>query len=230
MKDLAPYICTFPDCSKSEEFFNSFDEWIDHMQEGHVQEEWLCVAPMHGPKPFASADLYIQHMRYIHDPSLSASEAQVLGQMDRVPASAIFSDCPFCNCIPADILKDHSDIRSGAAQELLQVRIADHLEMLSLISINHNWLDPSDEETLVSDGTSLKKRSTRNSHWSSQSIPVFSDTPNRDLSQRTVTESFNKVLEDKWLDIGYSRSWTDFSIFILESRGEPRKRGDPELI
>ena len=41
--DLQPYICTFPDCPKSDELFGSQREWFNHEVQLH-RREWYCDA------------------------------------------------------------------------------------------------------------------------------------------------------------------------------------------
>jgi hypothetical protein len=141
MKDLAPYICTFENCSKPQESFQTFPDWIAHIRIEHTPLQWDCLALVHDPQHFNDQELYMDHMRHDHPGTFADSQLPALAQMSARPESRIFAICPFCNNLPKDLAEDGPNQQPQEKQEELQKHIAQHLQSLALISLQ--WLDGS---------------------------------------------------------------------------------------
>ncbi|CZR60318.1 uncharacterized protein PAC_10214 [Phialocephala subalpina] len=144
MKDLAPYICVFEECTKPQECFQTFSEWISHIQLEHAPLHWDCFAPVHDPESFDSQDLYIDHMRSAHPGTFADSQLLALAQMSARADSLLFDKCPFCNSLPQDVPGINPDQLPDMYQNALQRHVAQHLQSLALMSLA--WLYNSEDD------------------------------------------------------------------------------------
>ena len=132
MKDLEPYICVLPDCSKPQQLFLFFGDWITHMQTEHRPLTWKCFAETHGVEVFDNSDSYIEHMKNVHRGTFVISQLPELAQINAHGDSWIFDICPLCNDDNAELNRD---------QGALQIHVSEHLQLLALQSLA--WLDES---------------------------------------------------------------------------------------
>jgi hypothetical protein len=155
MKDLMPYICVFEECLESREVFRTYDDWIIHMQKEHPVTQWLCCAPIHGPKSFNDEGAYKDHMRIVHPGSFAPSDLSELTRMSLRPSFQIFEICPFCDFLPDGVNSQGLKLFSDESQHALQKHVASHLEQLSLISIH---LIDNNEEVDTTESSSVKRK------------------------------------------------------------------------
>lgn len=159
-KDLEPYVCVFPECKGSLEFFNNYDDWLEHSKKSH-SFEWYCDAAAHVAEVFKTKQDFQDHMKTIHAGTFTESQLPVITEMGARQGSRPFTICPLCNCLPEDIEAEQKKIGSDAL-ELLPKHIAGHLKSLAFISLP--WREDIDDE----EGDDVSKQIADFSHDASE--------------------------------------------------------------
>ncbi|KAK1237014.1 hypothetical protein MKX07_000436 [Trichoderma sp. CBMAI-0711] len=130
IRDLRPYVCTFQDCSISDQLYDSRDDWIQHEVSAH-QTIYRC--PRHQDDTFGTAEAYERHMQeHCQGETLSLSLAK------STPVN-IQRSCPVCSIVLQTTQK-------------LQSHIALHLERFALFTLPRST-DDTDKEELEVDST-----------------------------------------------------------------------------
>jgi hypothetical protein len=146
----------FPECKGSLEFFNGYDDWLEHCKKSHAFE-WYCDAAAHVPEVFKTKHDFEDHMKTIHAGTFTESQLPVITELGARQGSRPFTICPLCNCLPEDIEAEQKKIGIGAL-ELLPKHIAGHLKSLAFISL------PWREDIYDEEGENLSKQIADLSH------------------------------------------------------------------
>lgn len=93
LKDLEPYMCTFPQCSKPDQMYSSRLDWQEHELEEH-RSEWHCNVTDH--KAYQSQGEFKAHMVEQHASSLSPEQLNPLLHSFRRPQPSGEKTCPLC--------------------------------------------------------------------------------------------------------------------------------------
>lgn len=111
-------MCTYENCTESEQLFSTQKSWIDHESTIH-RGVWRCYQH---PEHYESADGLRAHFLTVHSDSLVTSQIEGLIPISRVGLPDNRPFCPVCFMIPpfADGLEAH---------------VANHLERFSLFSL-----------------------------------------------------------------------------------------------
>lgn len=93
LRDLEPYICTFPSCSLDS--FQSQHAWFDHELLIH-RARWTC--PNCPASFFDTADSLRQHIRLRHSEIISERQLSAIVEQSKRSVDVIRpGDCPFCD-------------------------------------------------------------------------------------------------------------------------------------
>jgi hypothetical protein len=121
MQDLQPYICVFEDCSKPYQSYQTTEKWLQHFEDAHAQDGWLCDKCPGGTFDiFLTPESYTQHLNEHHaDGDLTAGETVVLIDFGRQRIRPKLPYCVFCGFEPDEdyLTEDES-----------QRRIIDHMD------------------------------------------------------------------------------------------------------
>ncbi|KAI4250487.1 MAG: hypothetical protein L6R40_000085 [Gallowayella cf. fulva] len=154
LKDIDPYVCLFEGCNRPTEQYQSFDEWITHMQWQHTLV-WSCQAPRHTHVRFDTSGDCEAHMRQEHSEDISTEQLILLVEKSAHPAADPFealirydevnsearSVCPLCPwAVKSDRIPEPTNLESVSAESgdgMKQMRdhIAAHLESIALLSL-----------------------------------------------------------------------------------------------
>lgn len=113
--DLRPYICTFGDCVKANQLYDSYTEWSEHERQFH-RREWICNLCSF---TFKSEALFRNHLRDAHAGVLPEDQHQAMVKLSERSTSSA-QQCPLCTKLPIS-----NPIR-------FQQHLARHLQQLSL--------------------------------------------------------------------------------------------------
>ncbi|KAJ5195696.1 hypothetical protein N7449_006175 [Penicillium cf. viridicatum] len=113
--DLRPYICTFGDCVKANQLYDSYTEWSEHERQFH-RREWICNLCSFN---FKSESLFRNHLRDAHAGVLPEDQHQAMVKLSERSTSSA-QQCPLCTKLPIS-----NPIR-------FQQHLARHLQQLSL--------------------------------------------------------------------------------------------------
>lgn len=141
MRDLEPYICVLPECTKPQELFSDIHDWTLHMQR-HLPAQWECIAQIHDAKVFNDPDSYMRHVKNDHPGSFTDSQIQDLTQINAHLDTQVLSNCPFCNAFPN--VDSRLDVQSIPGQLDLQKHVATHLKSLALKSLEGLYQSPDE--------------------------------------------------------------------------------------
>lgn len=119
MKDLRPYICTFPKCSYDPgKLYSSRHAWFEHELAFH-RRQWHCPFDCVVFSDFSEFD---SHLKEEHPGRVDAVSFQVLSRGKEIPTTAE-AKCPFCSMT----LKSRRDIES---------HIGEHEERIALMALS----------------------------------------------------------------------------------------------
>ena len=123
--DIEPYQCTFDNCLRADKTFGIQEEWFQHELSNHrLCKVWVCQSCNYeaGEKEDIELHLSTKHKDIISGDNLST----VASLCERYSEKALSEQsCPFCGL-------------SKLPPEGLKLHIADHLEQLSLLSIQND--------------------------------------------------------------------------------------------
>lgn len=136
--DLSPYVCLFDDCEPTQGAFRTSTEWIDHMQQEHMPQEWVCQAHGDEPQVFNLEDDYKSHAIIQHGESHNHVQGLALINSRRV--TTIFQTCPICGAIPKELA--NVSISLAEHQQSLQRHVGQHMQVLALLSLPRDHSDP----------------------------------------------------------------------------------------
>ena len=120
--DLEPYMCTFDDCPRADRTFRSREDWFQHELDHHrLRKIWLCQSCNHKFDEIEDIELHLnQKHKFSDDPS---QLSLMVSLCEKYSGEGIPSEpCPLCGSL-------------SATAQMLEDHIADHMEQLSLSSI-----------------------------------------------------------------------------------------------
>lgn len=133
--DLRPYICTFGDCVKANQLYDSYTEWCEHERQFH-RREWICNLCSF---TFKSEALFRNHLRDAHTGVLPEDQQQAMVKLSERSISSA-QQCPLCTKPP--ILNPSR----------FQQHLARHLQQLSLFILPRR--ESEENERAARDGES----------------------------------------------------------------------------
>lgn len=166
--DVEPYVCVSEECSEPLQYFNSLQDWMDHMQRRHSfewsdrihTERWYCDLdhdePTGVPPEFDDKAAFMGHLNKCHGDQLTRS--QIMGRLRRNRRIATRDPfvCPLCDCVPPDVDKR----RGEKPYELLWKHIAQHLKWVAFHSLSYlgGGGDPGDMESIEDSSTKASEK------------------------------------------------------------------------
>ncbi|KAL9039342.1 MAG: hypothetical protein Q9214_004918, partial [Letrouitia sp. 1 TL-2023] len=208
LKDIDPYVCLFEGCSRPNEQYQSFDDWISHMKWHHTLV-WSCQAPRHTHLKFDTSAECEAHMRREHIQDVSSTQIALLVEKSAQPAADPLevllredeagpqerSVCPLCPFAvdnaripePYSLVPDASAPIDGMKQ--MRDHIVAHLESIALLSL------PEKEELNNAASDELQSESAKRS------------SRGADQDQEPLLPT-----SDAWYEYNTAR-WTEESVF-----------------
>ncbi|KAL9000163.1 MAG: hypothetical protein Q9188_005729 [Gyalolechia gomerana] len=242
LKDIDPYVCLFEGCSRPNEQYQSFDEWISHMKWQHTLV-WSCQAPRHTHLKFGTNAECEAHMRQEHIQEISSAQVALLVEKSAQPAADPLevllrvgeaepqdrSVCPLCPFAvenirvrdPKALVPDASTSIDGMKQ--MRDHIAAHLESIALLSLPERAeLDNAASDEVQSESA---KRSSRGTDQDQESLPPTCDAWHEYNAARWTEESVFGTTEyaQDIVSTNENEDWT----FIMSSFRAHESRLDP---
>ena len=151
MTDLAPYVCTFEQCSKAETMFESRSEWYTHELQFH-RREWACGEPNH--KVYSKRYDFESHVRQRHD-DLPENLRQTYIKSCERPVHAEAIECPLCtedHIIMGNETEEPTIRRDPTyvPAKIFKRHLGRHLERLGLFAISSTQEETEEEGSLPS--------------------------------------------------------------------------------
>ncbi|KAL8703694.1 MAG: hypothetical protein Q9201_003128 [Fulgogasparrea decipioides] len=212
LKDIDPYVCLFEGCSRPNEQYGSFDDWISHMKWQHTLV-WSCQVPRHAHLKFETSAECEAHMRQEHIQEISTAQIALVVEKSAQPAADPLevllredeagpqerSVCPLCPFAvqTARIPEPHGLVPDASApfNAMKQMRdhIAAHLESIALLSLpEQEELDDAASDEVQSENT---KRSSRGGDQDWEPFPPTTDAWHEYNTARWTEESMFKSTE-----------------------------------
>jgi hypothetical protein len=186
LRDLRPYVCTFEQCTSSENMFEKRSEWFSHEMQFH-RKDWSCNILGHGTYQHESE--FEDHIRRDHSNWFVESQLPSLIAMFGRPSQALLAPCPFCNEAHQEF-KEEDPLQAVLTEEgepiirrdpvfvptgKIKRHIARHLERLALFSIPPPDYGDEDMTSLNSDDVDKASSESRSELLESEypsSIPI----------------------------------------------------------
>ncbi|KAI9763315.1 MAG: hypothetical protein M1839_006520 [Geoglossum umbratile] len=132
LRDLKPYVCTYPECCQPDLLFNSRHEWVEHERWEH-RKVWTC--PEHPSQTFRMSEDFHRHLE--EQPHKISSELSFTALSDISKSSDLDSrrNCPVC-------------LTLFAKAEQLQNHVANHLERFAAFALPRDVDTVHDDELL----------------------------------------------------------------------------------
>ncbi|KAI5791092.1 hypothetical protein EDC01DRAFT_616360, partial [Geopyxis carbonaria] len=128
-RDLRPYICTFKDCAKPDQLFETRHDWFEHELAMH-RREWFCNKCQ---ESFPSSIKFQKHLGAKHSKVLEKSDYQTFTKSCEraIPVDSL-CPCVFCESkFPLLRLRSH---------------LARHLQQIALFALPNLTQDEDEEE------------------------------------------------------------------------------------
>ena len=115
--DLRPYVCTFPNCQRSDYLFESTHEWFEHERMLH-RREWFCGACQ---EILPSSRAFEHHLLASHGGQIESVQLPALVRRSERAAESK-QDCTLCGQV-------------NLAPRILQRHIGRHMQQIALFVI-----------------------------------------------------------------------------------------------
>ncbi|KAJ5050154.1 hypothetical protein NUH16_008692 [Penicillium rubens] len=178
--DLRPYICTFGDCVKSNQLYDSYMEWSEHERQFH-RREWICNICSYA---FKSEALFRDHLGDTHTGVLPEDQREAVVKLSERSTSSA-QQCPLCTTPPI------------SNPSHFQQHLAQHLRELSLFVLPHP--DPEENEDAAREGESNEFQQVvviddhGRTSWEYTSTNQNSSVMERDQTLSEGSESHDKL-------------------------------------
>lgn len=180
LRDLKPYVCTYPGCHQPDLLFNSRHDWIEHERWEH-RKVWTC--PEHPGQTFRVAEDF--HRHFEEQPHKISSELSFTALRDISQTADLDSrrNCPVCLAL-------------FATAEQLQNHVASHLERFAAFALPRD-VDTVDDDNELSRGSKNSSGGVHASTHDWQNPQMLSVDEKMLLIQMTITQvaAFNDGLE-----------------------------------
>jgi hypothetical protein len=156
--------------------------------------QWHCTAESHDPMTFLDPRHFEDHLVSDHPDSFTRLQASILADQRARPAEPLFTTCPLCNCVPADIAKFNS--QQVNISKLLEKHIKEHLEYFALKSLP--WRDDVKTETSAATNVGLlgkDKAETERSDSEKSKETINSEAGRKELI-RNIQLDFDSDVSD----------------------------------
>lgn len=188
--DLRPYICTFGDCAKPNQLYDSYTEWAEHERQFH-RREWFCNDCS---SLFQTESLFLGHVEQFHKKDLTEDQKEVISKLSERSISSP-QKCPLCKKPPIS-----SPVR-------FQQHLARHLQQLALFVLPTPDDDDVNEKKV--DGGLARAQSTAGGSLESSLSVDFSEgsindhlNPSRSGGpDESVTQGTEFQTEQNWENI-----------------------------
>lgn len=131
--DLRPYICTFGDCVKADQLYDSYTEWSEHERQFHRQNLACNLCPYTS----RFTDEFRSHMQTLHVNVIPDTQLEAIIKVSWKPSTAA-QQCPLCTKRPIE------------NPRRFQQHLARHLQRLALFVLPR----PDTEDAESQDGGS----------------------------------------------------------------------------
>lgn len=164
LRDLQPYVCTYPDCVDGHRLYESRQAWFDHESTAHRQC-WRCRD--HPSLNFSTQELLEAHLETSHKDIPSSRARTDFSEISEATFDDTRDKCPFCLVATNNILN-------------MPNHLANHLERVATFSLPRHLDDNEEASSGNSDEAIVAMSRSLSSHsWQSGSI-YFSEKSNTD--------------------------------------------------
>ncbi|KAI5785804.1 hypothetical protein EDC01DRAFT_661502 [Geopyxis carbonaria] len=133
-RDLRPYVCTFKDCAKPDQLYETRHDWFEHELNFH-RKEWFCNICKN---VFVSN--FKQHLIDIHSDILAPDQINNISNgCQRATVSNQQCSCPFCG----------KSFETGSSTRRLRSHLARHMQQIALFVLPRNFDDFQKDEGSV---------------------------------------------------------------------------------
>ncbi|KAM5347355.1 hypothetical protein ACJ41O_010360 [Fusarium nematophilum] len=175
LHDLQPYVCTYKECSNSNELYRSRRQWLKHENSVH-RRTWHCNE--HPQAIFSAADGLKDHLSHEHE-NLADAEIEELLSILAISHADDRDHCPVC-------------LQKPPFQKGLTNHIANHMERIALFALpkdHHD--DEANSAVAVAPGDSITPSQASTDAMSGSNLPARPDTP----KSETVNEITEQLLD-----------------------------------
>ncbi|KAJ5734721.1 hypothetical protein N7533_013124 [Penicillium manginii] len=124
LSDLRPYICTFGNCVKANQLYDSYTEWSEHEQQFH-RREWFCNLCLSN---YQSETFFLKHLEDAHAGAIPEDQRRALVKLSTsIPAASSAASSAalyFCSPLPESEENEHST-RDGESNESRKALMVD---------------------------------------------------------------------------------------------------------
>lgn len=113
LRDLQPYVCTYPDCDLLEHFFDSRREWHNHETQRH-RGKWFCGVTKH--LQYTERTDFLTHMKHAHETTFKDSQLPLLPDMFQCVSGSEDGICNLCK-------KSCKGLKSHVSRHLEQIAL-----------------------------------------------------------------------------------------------------------
>ncbi|KAL7807188.1 hypothetical protein V8C44DRAFT_367584 [Trichoderma aethiopicum] len=168
MQDPMPFVCVYETCPTPNAMFDSYDQWMQHIERYHMGGGWKCHGH-HFAISFENKDDFRQHL--IDDHGARPIDDSEFARY--YPPCQPLRSCPFCTQYDDEHISED-----------LHEHIAHHLLFFSQVSLPGDFVDLKDVEC----GSEFDAVSSGNLVESSWLPSICSDTAQTDPYQSSATE------------------------------------------
>lgn len=218
LKDLQPYVCTFPSCLSSKRLFERRHEWFQHEMQHH-RRVWTCVSGCQ--ECFNSREDFEQHLQQSHGHSKNQEQLTSLVDSCEMGAKPDFeTNCILCG----DSLKiEHLEQHLGKHQE--------HLALFALPDISASDMNEVEDSSV---GMTTSEVTNTTASEDSTSNTSFDDynTSSEDESEGSTkaTSSSGQSYNRRRYKRSYNKDRYDYpSVRMARERKKPPERHRPTL-
>ncbi|KAK6497863.1 hypothetical protein TWF481_012262 [Arthrobotrys musiformis] len=190
-EDLEPYSCISEKCRSSPAQFTKFQDWVQHMStHGAPNMAWgVHLQMLHCPiceslEPFRWKEDFLDHMDSLHAAKFTQTQLLTLSRRSTVAIVREPHICPFCNCMPEEIMKITPQNRDKI-MELLPRHIAGHLRSLAFMALPYRE-DINDFQSEGSRDRSEEDSSTRSRRISELGFEWPEQWVETDVAMKTI--------------------------------------------
>ena len=185
LRDLRPYVCTYPDCKEGDQLYDRWKDWANHEQFSHAARIWCCT--YHPSLDFKNVEDFKRHWQTSHRDQLTSPDEAARSHVTISQGSGRL--CPICRC------------ESKTTDSLLQ-HIATHLQRIALFALpKHSSGDDEDDSQQENAGSTGQVQvddrdsvsAAESMQWSASDQPEDSKTS---LSRALTKEALGSLASE----------------------------------
>ena len=200
LRDLRPYVCTYPDCNEGDQLYDRWKDWASHEQWKH-RKTWYCI--YHPSLDFKTVEDFKHHWQTDHRDQMTSPDEAAHSNVTVSQASGRL--CPICRC------------ESKSADSLLQ-HIATHLQRIALFALpKYSGGDDDDSQQENAGSTSQVQADDRDSIFANESI-TWSGSDQVEDSKSSLSNALTKEALGALTSRDAPENWRRAAFFLPPRR------------